>query len=233
VRDSEIDQVLKAAHIPDGPKPETLRRVLGSIEASIKPVHPLPPRWVLSLGLVVLAAAFALAAAARAGFFGIERMHPWERVLIFSVLGVFVAASAKQFVNTMIPGSRYRISAGGLLGVGTIAILSVFALSFRDYRIDNFVSAGVACLIAGIEHAVPAALLGWLLLRRGLAVNLMAAGLAAGTLGGLVGLAVLELHCPNFEAAHVLVWHTAVVPLSAGLGALFAWMLRLLRRSSR
>ena len=41
---------------------------------------------------------------------------------------------------------------------------------------------------------------------------------------------VLELHCVNFEALHVLVWHTAVVPVSAAAGALVGWALRSRRK---
>ena len=37
---------------------------------------------------------------------------------------------------------------------------------------------------------------------------------------------MLELHCANFQALHVLVWHTAVVPVSAAAGALVGWALR-------
>jgi hypothetical protein len=37
---------------------------------------------------------------------------------------------------------------------------------------------------------------------------------------------MLEFHCDNFLALHVLVWHTAVVPVSAAGGALVAWVLR-------
>jgi hypothetical protein len=54
----------------------------------------------------------------------------------------------------------------------------------------------------------------------------VSAGLAVGSLAGLAGPAVLELHCANFEALHVLVWHTLVVPVSAGFGALIGWALR-------
>jgi hypothetical protein len=68
-----------------------------------------------------------------------------------------------------------------------------------------------------------------LLLRRGFALNSVSAGLAAGMLGGLTGVGVLELHCPNFQAAHVLLWHTAVAPLSGAVGAMVGWMLH--RRS--
>ncbi|HXK04781.1 MAG TPA: NrsF family protein, partial [Verrucomicrobiae bacterium] len=71
-------------------------------------------------------------------------------------------------------------------------------------------------------HGLAAGLAGWLVLRRGFAVNPMAAGLAAGTLASLAGVGMLELHCPNLEALHVLVWHTAVVPVSAFAGAVLA-----------
>jgi hypothetical protein len=103
----------------------------------------------------------------------------------------------------------------------------VFAFLFRDYQTDHFFSIGIVCLLTGLLHAIPAALLGWLLIRRGFAVNPVSAGLVAGMLGGLAGVGVLELHCPNFQAIHVLVWHTAVVALSATAGALAGWALRL------
>jgi hypothetical protein len=108
-----------------------------------------------------------------------------------------------------------------------VVLAGVFALLFRDYRTDHFVSAGIVCLLTGLLHAVPAALLSWLVLRRGFAVNSASAGLAAGTLAGLAGVGMLELHCANFQATHILVWHTAVIPVSGAAGALVAWALRL------
>ena len=124
---------------------------------------------------------------------------------------------------TMIPGGLRRTSPGALLRFGSAALLAVFAFLFRDYQTDHFFSIGIVCLLTGLLHAIPAALLGWLLLRRGFAVNPVSAGLVAGVLGGLAGVGMLELHCPNFQAAHVLVWHTAVVPLSGAAGALVGW----------
>jgi hypothetical protein len=114
-----------------------------------------------------------------------------------------------------------------LLALSSIALLAVFGHLFRDYHIDHFFSAGIACLLTGLLHAIPAGLLSWLMLRRGFAVNPASAGLVAGTLGGLAGVGMLELHCPNLQAAHVLVWHTAVVPVSAAVGALLARRIRL------
>jgi hypothetical protein len=42
----------------------------------------------------------------------------------------------------------------------------------------------------------------------------------AGTLAGLAGVTVLELHCANLQVPHVMLWHTAVMPVSAAAGAL-------------
>jgi hypothetical protein len=228
VRDEEIDEALnKAARAPYGLERALLKRVADSIKSSLRPVRPLPSTWVLTAGLVLICAAVALAGAARAGFYGIEKMSLWERALIFSTLGILAWVAGTEFVNEMIPGSRRRVSPLTLLGMASVALVGVFAVLFRDYRTDHFVSAGIVCLLTGFLHAIPAALLSWLVLRRGFAVNSVSAGLVAGTLGGLAGVGMLELHCANFQATHVLVWHTAVIPLSGAAGALVAWTLRL------
>jgi hypothetical protein len=233
VKDEEIDEVLtKTARAPHDLKPEMLQRVADSIKPSLRPVRPLPPTWVITSGLVLVCAAVAFAGAARAGFFGFEKMDLLERLLVFPALVLLAWTAGSEFVHTMIPGSRRRISPGGLLGFGSATLLAVFAFLLRDYQTDHFFSIGIACLLAGFVHAIPAALLAWLLLRRGFAVSSVSAGLVAGVLGGLAGVGMLELHCPNFQAAHVLVWHTAVVPLSGATGALAAWMLRFLPGSS-
>jgi hypothetical protein len=177
-------------------------------------------------GLVLICAAVALAGATRAGFYGIEKMGLLERALIFPILLVFVWMAGSGFVREMIPGSRRRVPPFALLSIVSVLLAGVFALLFRDYRTSDFFSAGIACLLTGLLFALPAAVLAWLLLRRGFAVNPLSAGLVAGTLAGLAGIGMLELHCPNFQAAHVLVWHIAVIPLSAAAGALVAWALR-------
>jgi hypothetical protein len=107
----------------------------------------------------------------------------------------------------------------------------LFAVLFRDYRAEHFVAAGLGCLKQGVIHAVPAAILGALVLRRGFATRPVAAALIGGALAGLAGVAFLELHCSNVEAPHRLVWHAGVVPLSAGLGALIAGLLARTQRA--
>jgi hypothetical protein len=233
VNDREIDDALnEAAGAPDELEPALLKRAADSIKSSLRPVRPLPSTPVLAGGLVLVCAAVSAAAAAASGFYGFEKMTMLDRALIFSTLGAVAWLAATEFASAMIPGSRRRISPGTLLGITCVALLGVFVFLFRDYRVEHFVSVGIVCLLTGLLYAIPAGLLSWLVLRRGFAINSVSAGLLAGTLAGLAGVGMLELHCPNFEAPHVLVWHTAVVPISAGLGALVGWALRFRQRDS-
>ena len=84
--------------------------------------------------------------------------------------------------------------------------------------------------------ALPAGATTLLALRRGFAVNAQVAGLVTGALSGLAGVAMLELHCANLQALHILVWHTAVLPVTALGGYLLAnvylWRLGQLRSAS-
>jgi hypothetical protein len=223
--DEQVDKVLqKASGVASPVDPALLKRIADSLKGSLRPVSPLPPSWLLTTGLALICAILAVTAAARAGFYGIEKLTVWERLAIFSTLGLLVWVAGRQFVSQLIPASRQALSAGAFLAIGSAALLGVFALLFSDYHTDHFIAAGLACLLTGLLLAIPAALLGWVLLRRGYAVNPVAAGLAGGTLAGLCGVVMLELHCANFQALHVLVWHTAVVPVSAAAGALVGWV---------
>jgi hypothetical protein len=225
VKDAEIDEMLdKAAHVPHAVPAELMKRVADSIGPSLQPVRPLAPTWALVIGVVLVGTAVALVGAARAGVQGVEALGVPARLLIFGALALLAGVSAAQMVREWIPGSRYVPSAA-ILAASCLALLVVFALLFHDYQTNHFLSSGLTCLATGLLHAVPAALLAWWLLRRGYPVNSVSAGLTAGTFAGLAGLTMLELHCTNFEALHVLVWHTLVVPVSAALGALAGWVL--------
>jgi hypothetical protein len=183
-------------------------------------VRPLAAPWILTGTLLLICAAVGVLGAARVGFQGVVALSTAQRVLILGTLALLAWFVAAQAVREWIPGSRGRMGGVAMLLTVSLALLAVFALLLQDYRTTHFVSAGLACLFTGVLHAIPAGLLVWLLLRRGYAVNGVAAGLAAGVLAGLAGVTMLELHCPNLETFHVLVWHTLVVPVSAALGAI-------------
>ena len=232
MRDKEIDEILKNTETAaDDPKPEVVQRISDSIVPSLRPVRPLPPGWIMTSVLVLAGAAVSLAGALRVGLFGFEKMDLMQRVAIFPALGILLWVTASGLTAEMVPASRRRISPGWLLLMACAALSGLFGLLFHDYSIESFIPIGLACLLTGILHAIPAALLGWLVVRRGFAVNPVSAGLAAGVLGGLAGVGMLELHCPNFEIAHLLVWHMAVLPLSSALGALAGWIASRLARA--
>jgi hypothetical protein len=228
VKEREIDKVLARA-AKDAPtvSPALLESIADSIKPSMRPVRPMLPAWLLTAGLILIAAVLALAGAARAGLYGIERLTAIERILIFPALALLLWAAATEFAASMVPGSKRRMHPGVLLATSCLALMGIFAVLFRDYHTTHFVSAGIACLVAGLINAIPVAFFSWLLLRRGFAVNPVAAGAIVGTLAGLAGVSMLELHCPNFKVLHVLVWHTAVVPVAGATGALLAWAFQL------
>jgi hypothetical protein len=227
VRDAQIDEALdRAAREPHRVPAELLKRIGDSIGPNIEPVRPMPPTWVLTSTLVLVGVAVALAGAARAGFGGLAALGAWSRIAIFGVLAALTIVAAQHLVAEWIPGSRRRFTPAALLGMAGVVLVGLFALLFHDYRYDHFVSAGLACLFTGLACAAPAALLAAWLMRRGWAVAPVGAGLAAGVLAGLAGVTLLEMHCTNFEAPHVIVWHTLVVPVSAAAGAVFGWFVQ-------
>jgi hypothetical protein len=227
VKDEEIDKVLqRGLKVPQELEPAMLKRITDSIHPSLRAVRVLPPPWALTAALVFICASVALVAASRTGFDGIRSLALWQSGLIFLALAILGWALSRGLVAELTPGSRHFFSPYVLFICAGVALLVVFAIVFRDYHNDHFVSAGMGCLLAGLETAIPAALLSWLVLRRGFAVRPVAAALLAGSLAGLSGLAMLELQCANFQALHVLVWHTAVVAVCAAVGALAGWSVR-------
>jgi hypothetical protein len=223
VRDDEIDDMLRKAGAAQDPvDPRLLDRIGASIRPTMKPVRPLLSPMLLTSGLVAVCAAVALAVATKLGFAGLLHLSTLQRSLIFPSLVVFVSLSAAVTVAERLPGARRRLAPGGLLAIGSTVMIGVFAVVFHDYGTERFVAQGTTCLKAGLLTAIPAVLVVWLLLRRGYAVNPASAGLGVGMIAGLAGLLMLELHCANFEAPHVMLWHMAVVWVAGAAGALLA-----------
>ena len=229
MRDGEIDDILKkAAQAQPDPDPALLDKIAASIQPNMRPVRPLPPAWLLACGLGLICAATALIVAALLGLHGIHAMNGIQTV-IFAAVAALAGRAAMARTAEMIPGSRRQESPAALLALSCALLAALFAALFRDQLSEHFVSQGIACLTAGLLTAAPVALAGWWLLRRGFAVNPTGAALAAGTLAGLAGVAMLELHCPNFQTWHVLVWHTAVLPVSAALAVLLTKLVQIRR----
>jgi len=181
-------------------------------------VRPLASQGALVARLFAIFAVIAAAGALVLGYAGIRRMDPGTAVAIFGALAGFTLLTAGAATSAMVPGSPRPFHPAVIAAGGCATLVAVFAVVFPDRTLGRFVPQGIACLRAGVTFAIPAALATWLALRRGFAVDRRAAAIAAGTFAGLTGLAVLELHCPNFRLPHVAVWHVAVPPLGAAAG---------------
>lgn len=233
MNDREIDELLeRAAGSPQEVDRALLGRVSTTMAASLRPVRPLAAAPVLALQLLSISVVLAVAAAWILGFYGIQKMDVAEIGSIFSALLIFTWLAALLSVAETTPGGvRWKnpeimepvMRNRGMLPLVTMVIwIALAAIFFRNYELGAFVPQGVNCLRAGLLIAVPTGAGSWLMLRRGFAVSPAGAGIAAGTLAGLAGLLMLEIHCPIFRAPHIMVWHTAVVPVSAVTGGLLA-----------
>jgi hypothetical protein len=236
MKPEDLDRIFASAGTEHPLEPELLERISGAILPGLRPVRPLPSAEVIVAGLVLVCLTVGIAGASIFGMYGIRKLSFTESAPIFAVVGLLACLAASQTAAEMVPGSRRMVNPAVLVCVGSLALIAVFAVLFGGYAmayaIDGFVQQGVPCLRAGLLHALPAAAGTWLILRRGMAVNRTAAGLAAGTLAGLAGVTMLSLHCPNLRAIHVMAWHVAVVPLSAAAGALLARVLTFRERSA-
>ena len=231
MRNNDIDDILgRAAQAPEPVDPAVLARVTTSIGASLKAVRPLPSRWILAGVFIVLAAAAGIGTAVVLGTGGWDRLSVMEAVVIFSALAVLLCVVGAVCVSQIVPGSRWYAAPALPLVAGAIALSAIFAVLFRDYATPHFIASGYPCLRQGLEVALPTGLLLWLLLRRGFAVHPAGAGLAAGTLAGLAGLTMLEMHCAYFSAPHVVVWHVGVIPIAAAAGGAIGWAIGHFRR---
>lgn len=231
--DGDIDDVLnQAAGAAPEVDPALLDSISRSMGSSLAPVRPLPPKSLLAVAAMVICAAVGIGGAAALGMRGIEKMNAVQIGVIFPVLGILIYLASRLSVGEMSPGSRREWAAWLWPVGGSLTLVAVFGVLFQEYRTERFLSQGLTCLKAGLLHAVPTALAAWLLLRRGFAVHPIASGLALGTLAGLAGVTMLELHCVNFEAPHVMLWHTAVLPLSGALAASAVWIWRTVTRAT-
>jgi hypothetical protein len=146
-------------------------------------------------------------------------MSPAAIALAFGALAICAALLAVSLAADMSPGSRRPAPSVALTGGILLSLAAIFCV-LLPYRTETsfWVPSG-QCLQLGVVFAVPTALLAWALLGRGAALSPAISGAAAGLLGGLAGLTVLEIHCTDDNLPHVLVahWGTSLVCTAVGL----------------
>jgi hypothetical protein len=204
---------------PVPPSPARLKQIEAGILADLKPVKPLLPGGSLFLALMCIVIVVGAVGAAELGNAGWLALGPLQRIAVFTVLGAAASLLAFSVGRQIVPGSELFLSPYLLVTATLAAITGVVAALFRPLQERTFVSTGLVCLRIGLECAIPAASLVWLLLRRGAILNPILTGATIGALSGLSGLTVLEIFGPNLNEYHILVWH-----IGAALGSVVGGM---------
>lgn len=216
----EIDKILAeeaSRTFPRGAGDAMIRRAESAILNDLRPVRTLAPAWVLTVIFVAVFAAFAAVSASILGLHGLPVLSAVQRGLILPALLGTAWLAATACVHEMSPAAGRKLGAIAL-AVAAAGFPILFASVFHNYSSRDLVKEGVPCLVAGLCVAIPTALaIAWIL-HRGFVLRWSAAGLAAGVLSGLAGLGMLELHCDNLKAIHLIIWHVAVIWVSGFLG---------------
>jgi hypothetical protein len=214
-------ELVEALNVPvavESLPPATLQQIVGGIAINLRPVSPVAPAGHFFGGIAGIFGSIVALCVYRMGATAIAVMTPLETVAILSALAVSTGLLAYSLVHQMIPGSPHRISPR-LLPVGIVVLLTiVIGVLFQFQHEQNFWGHAWPCIRAGTPIGVLAAVPFWLILRRGAILFPAITGATTGLLAGLVGTSVLEIHCPNLDAWHILISHLGVAMLCALAG---------------
>lgn len=218
----EFARILELPSVDAQIESSQIDRLQNMIVGDLRPVHPMPPSWVF---LSVFALIFLALS-----YLGVLYLRPYgwvvlmlgQKIAVFTTIGASAALLAFALVRQMVPGQKVLLRPG-LLPVGLFVLLCLVVASVFQVRTDpHFLQSGYRCLKAGVPYAIPAAFVFWLILRCGAILSPRVVGAITGMLAGLVSTTVLEVHCPNLNVWHILVWHVGIALLGLVIGLLIA-----------
>ncbi|HEY4088232.1 MAG TPA: NrsF family protein [Bryobacteraceae bacterium] len=200
--------------------PENLYAIECRLVSDLRPVRRIAAGSHLLVGF---SGVFLLAAGVgvyRLGAHALAVMSPLQAVTILCALAFGSALLARSLVNQMSPGSLHRVSPGSALLAIPLALAIVVAVLFPLHHENHFWMRIGICLKLGTPVGILAALPLWFLLRTGAVLSPKLTGLTAGMFAGLAATAALQIHCPNIEAAHIVLSHLGFAVLASALGFL-------------
>lgn len=197
-----------------------LQQIKAKLRENLKPVKPLPPAGLFVAAFLLIVAVAVTIGAADLGTAGWQALSILKKIAVFAALTTACYLLAFCLTRQLTPGSAMPVGARLLLAAILVTVTAIFAILFDYHPEKTFVATGLVCFSIGLKCALPVAALSWLMLRRGMVLNPVAAGALAGTLAGLSGLTLLEIFCPNPNKYHILAWHLGAAIASAIAGSL-------------
>jgi hypothetical protein len=203
-----------------GPSWQTLDRIERILTDDLRPVTPAAPVRRVFMTLATALVALVLLIAHRLGAFGIGDMSALQRFGVFGVITIGAGLLVHSVLRQIVPGSRHLISPRLLPAAVVVSLALVSSALFQFQLEPEFWKRGWVCLGLGLPVGALAAVPLWMVQRRSAVLYPAMTGATTGLIAGLVGTSVLEIHCPNLDAWHKVVWHlgVAVVGSVAGLG---------------
>jgi hypothetical protein len=213
----KIEHALRAPVLSDEPSSATLSLIEQKLVADFEAVRPvMPARHAVAFGAIF--ASIALLGVYRLGAFAFTLMSPLQTGVMLGAMLISAGVLIYSLVQQMVPGSVHKISPR-LSPIAILASLTVvFSVLFQFQHDADYWLRALACLRAGTTIGFVAAVPFWLVLRRGALLSPAVTGAATGMLAGLVGASVLEIHCPNLDAWHILLSHLGVAALCSMAG---------------
>ena len=205
---------------------ERIDQLQALITTSLTPVRPLPSNRMLISSLLAVFAVFSLIAAIPVGYFGFHVLNTAQKFAYYTVILLCAMWFSVAMVHEMIPGSKETASPGVRILTGMLSLALVPMGLFHNFDLHRFVPLGIPCLRLGLICAVVSGALFWFVLRKGFFTSPAAAGATAGCFAGLAGVAVLALHCPILNSAHIIIWHLGAMVVAVFGGVLVGFLNR-------
>ncbi len=201
-------------------RPEIRRNVQAMLTSSLTPVKPIPSQSRLVfvfLTVFTVCAAGLIAILNKAGF---HLMTGVQMAVMAAILASGGILFSLALAWRMVPGSRWGLPFSLVLTLSGLVPAAGIALLFPWRTSGAFVAEGWPCAALELIIAIPAAVVYWLIARRG--ALFASPGLGATLTGLAVFLALLPLQfqCMFQQAPHLLIWHGGMALLLIGLGAL-------------
>jgi hypothetical protein len=222
-RDADVERQLEtwAASQSDVElSPKIQKTVQDLLMSSLTPVKPLPSQSILVLIFLAVFAAVAaglIAMMDKAGFHLMtEGQMGWMGTILAGGGILFSLALAWR----MVPASHQVFPISFVLALSGIAVVGGIALLFPWQTSSSFISEGRPCAAMELMIAIPAAVIFWLLARRGALVASAGLGAALTGVAAFLALMPLQTQCMFQQAPHLLVWHGATAAILIGFGAL-------------
>lgn len=199
-----------------------IERLAAQFSASAATVKPLPSNTVLWSFALAIFAVISLVIAGIVKLFAIQVLGGWQMILYYGLVFLLAALFARAIVEQMIPGSVRLIRSSWLAALGMAALVLLIIVIFKNLGTVHFVTQGIPCLRLGVISAVVSGFIGWKLFQRGYLVSPLETNTLYGLFAGLVGIAVLALHCPILNSLHILVWHLGAMLIAGLMGFIIA-----------